>query len=75
MKNAVFWDVMTSGSCKNRRFIIRVITIGKLGTLAITSNSHYAFLRSVLRLLITVNVVPSSSIVTLMVEAIRSSEM
>jgi hypothetical protein len=47
MKNAVFWDVMPCGSCKNRRFgekyrlIIRVARIGKLGTtLAVTSNRY-----------------------------------
>jgi hypothetical protein len=45
MKNAVFCDVMPSGSCKNRRFgelsafIIRVTRICELGTiLAVTSN-------------------------------------
>jgi hypothetical protein len=45
MKNAVFWDVMLSGSCKNRRFgersaiIIMETRISELGTaLALTSN-------------------------------------
>jgi hypothetical protein len=52
-------------------FIIRVARIGELGTtLAVTSNR-----RSVRRLLVTTNVVPSSTIlVTLMKEALRSSE-
>jgi hypothetical protein len=37
--------------------------------------SHYLFLRSVRRLLVTANVVPSSPIlVTLMIEALASSE-
>jgi hypothetical protein len=50
---------------------IRVTRIGQLGTLAIISD----FLRSVLQLLATANVVPSSPIlVTLMLEARRSSE-
>jgi hypothetical protein len=45
MKNAVFWDVTPCGSCKNRCFleervatILRVTTIGEVGTLAVTSN-------------------------------------
>jgi hypothetical protein len=47
--------------------IIRVTRIGELGTLV--------FLRSVLLLLVTANVVPSSQIfVTLMMEALHSSE-
>jgi hypothetical protein len=51
---------------------IRVTRIGELGTtLAVTSNRR----RSVRRLLVTVNVVPSSPIlVTLMKEALSSSE-
>jgi hypothetical protein len=44
--------------------IIRVTRIGELGTaLAVTSNrrtlTHFAFLRSMRRLLVTANVVPS----------------
>jgi hypothetical protein len=57
--------------------IIKVTRISELGTtLAVTSNrSGVIFLRSVLQLLVTANVVPSSPIlVTLMLEAIRSSE-
>jgi hypothetical protein len=61
---------------------IRATTIGELGTtLAITSNSSIlrllitVFLRIVLRLLVTANVVPSLSILaTQMMEAISSSE-
>jgi hypothetical protein len=57
--NAVFWEVTPRGSCKNRRFGGRYRTL------------HC----SVLRLLVTTNVVPSSlSLVTLMMEATRSSE-
>jgi hypothetical protein len=69
--------------------IIRVTRIGELRTLAVTSNrrtlrrntkskvqSHFVFLRSVRRLRVTANVVPSSPIlVTLMMEALSSSEM
>jgi hypothetical protein len=44
MKNAVFWNVMSCGSCKNRlskdriASINRVKRISELGTLAVTSN-------------------------------------
>jgi demethoxyubiquinone hydroxylase (CLK1/Coq7/Cat5 family) len=60
--------------------IIRVTRIGELGTLAVTSNRSTlrrntmrvtVFLRSILRLLVIANVVPTSPIpVTLMMEAI-----
>jgi hypothetical protein len=57
---------------------IRMRRIGELGTtLSLTSNRRtlFAFLRSVRRLLVTANVVPSSPIlVTLMKEAVGSSE-
>jgi hypothetical protein len=50
--------------------IIRVTRIGELGTV-----THFIFLCSMRRLLVTANVVPSSPIlVTLMMEALRSSE-
>jgi hypothetical protein len=54
----------------------RVTRIGELGrTLAVTSNPHLVFLRSVRRLLVAASVVPSSPIlITLMMEAISSSE-
>jgi hypothetical protein len=64
MKNAVFWDVTQCISCNNRRFggMYRLQHQGEI-------------LRSVLHLLATANVVPSSLIIfTLMTEAIRSSE-
>jgi hypothetical protein len=52
--------------------IIRVIRIGELGTLAVTSNRRTL---RVFRLLVTANVVPSSPIlVTLMMEELSSSE-
>jgi hypothetical protein len=61
---------------------IRVTRIGELGMLAVTSNRRrlrrntmYLFLRSVRRLLVTVNTVLSSPIhVTLMIKALRSFE-
>jgi hypothetical protein len=57
--------------------IIRATRIGELGiTLAITSNkARYAVLRSMLWLIVTANIVPSSAIlVALMMEAICSSK-
>jgi hypothetical protein len=80
MKNAVFWNVtpcvalVRTDVSEELSVSIRVTRIGELGTtLAVTSN--YVFLRSVRRLLVTGSVVPSSPIlVTLMVEALRSSE-
>jgi hypothetical protein len=46
MKNAVFWDVMPCGSCRNRRFRgritsnIRITKIGKLGTMLAIYSQH-----------------------------------
>jgi hypothetical protein len=70
MKNAVFWDVTLCGSCKNRRFggTYRLHHKGDKNRRArnntiqqYTYNTlHKAFLSSVLRLLVTVNIVPSS---------------
>jgi hypothetical protein len=61
--------------------IIRMAGVGELGTtLTVSSNwselrKNTSFLCSVLRLLVTANIVPSSPIlVTLMMEAIHSSE-
>jgi hypothetical protein len=56
---------------------IRVTRIGELvTTLTVTTNTPSVFLRSVRWLLVTASVVPSSSIpVTLMKEALSSSEM
>jgi hypothetical protein len=58
--------------------IIRVTRIGELGTLAVTSSRRTLrknIIRSVRRLLVTANVVPSSTIlVILMIEALSSSE-
>jgi hypothetical protein len=61
MKNGVFWDVTPYGSCKTRRF----------GSI----RRYLVFLRSVRRLLVTASIVFTSPIlVTLMKEALRSSE-
>jgi hypothetical protein len=79
---------MPRGSCKSQSSeecsssIIRVTIIDELGTtLAVTSNrcmlhrNLILFFHSMHKLLVTTNVVPSSPIlVTLMMEAIRSSE-
>jgi hypothetical protein len=76
MKNVVFWDVTPRDSCKTRSFgelsssIIKVTRMGELGT-----TLAFVFLRSVLRLLVTDNVVPTSpTLVTPMMEAPSSSE-
>jgi hypothetical protein len=53
--------------------IIKVTRIGELGTLAVTSNRRTL---EACQLLVTANAVPSSPIlVTLMMEALSSSEM
>jgi hypothetical protein len=61
IKNAVFWDVTLCGSCKNRRF-------------GGTYRLHHQGLRSVCRLIVTANVQSSQILVTLMMEALSSSE-
>jgi hypothetical protein len=77
--------VRTDASEELSASFIGVTRIGELGTtFAVTSNRHTLrrstntmtlFLRSVCRLLVTANVVPSSPIVvTLMKEALSSSE-
>jgi hypothetical protein len=66
--NAVFWDVTPCGYCKNRRF-------GGTYRLHHQADKSRRARNTVLRLLVVVKVVPSSPIiVTLMMEAIRSSE-
>jgi hypothetical protein len=66
--------VKTDVSEERSASFIRVTRIGELGTtLAVTSNR--LILRSARRLLVTANVVPSSrSLVTLIKEALSSSE-
>jgi hypothetical protein len=65
----------TDTSEKSSTSIIRMIRIAELGTtLAVTSNRRIVFLRSVRRLIVMANVVPSSPIlVTLMMEVPGSS--
>jgi pentatricopeptide repeat protein len=87
MKNAVFWNVMLCGSCKNRRFeeTYRLHCQGVKNQRAKNNvtvrNSIYflhwaclVFLRSVLRLLVTANLPSSPFLVTLMKEALRLFE-
>jgi hypothetical protein len=55
---------------------IRVTRIGELGTKLAVTSAHFLLLRSMRRLLVSASVVPSSPIlVTLMKEALSSSEM
>jgi hypothetical protein len=64
--NAVFWDVTSCSSCRNRRVE---------GPKRLHYQGNLAFLRSVCWLLVTANVVPSSPILlSLMMEALSSSE-
>jgi hypothetical protein len=78
--------VRTNVSEERITSIIRMTGIGKLGTLAVTSNwstlprntmwAYIVFLHSILWLLVTANVVPSSPIiVTLMMWALHPSIM
>jgi hypothetical protein len=56
--------------------IFRLTRIGEIGITLAANRNIVVFLRSLLRLLVTANVVSSSPIlVTLMIEAIHSSEM
>jgi hypothetical protein len=81
MKNSVLWDVTLCGSCKTdvsegcSAFNIALKRMGVLGTtLALTVN-FLASHRSVLHLLGTIDIIPSSLILsTLMMQAIPSSE-
>jgi hypothetical protein len=69
--------VRTDVTRELRDFIIRVTGIGELGTLAVASNRptlHAVILGSVRRLLVTADVSSSTILVTLMMEALRSSE-
>jgi hypothetical protein len=79
MKNCVSWDVKPCRSCKNRRFggtwCLHHQGDKNMWTRNNVSLTSNFFLRSVRRLLVMANVVPSSPIlVTLMMEALRSSE-
>jgi hypothetical protein len=65
--------VRTDVSEELRASIIRVTRIRQLGT-AEPYLSHFVFLRSVRRLLVTANVPSSPILVTLIMEALSSSE-
>jgi hypothetical protein len=54
--------------------IIRVTRIGELGTLVVTTNRRRLCARSVRQLVVTANVPSSRILVTLMMEALNSSE-
>jgi hypothetical protein len=66
LKNAIFWDVKSCGSCKNRRFG---------GTYRLRHQGDKNNVNNLLRLLVTTNVISSLILVTLMMDAIHSSEM
>jgi hypothetical protein len=80
MTNGVFWDLMPCGSCKNRRFGVtkRQRHQSDMNRCTRKNKSSYYELkheRNIL-LLVTASVVSSSPIlVTLMKEALSSSEM
>jgi hypothetical protein len=70
MKNVVFWDVTPCGCCKNRRFGGKY----RLNHQGDKNRRAGHNVSSVLRLLVTANVVPISPIlVTSMMEVIHSS--
>jgi hypothetical protein len=74
MRNAVFCDVTQFGSCKNRR-IEGNCRLYHQGDNNRRARNLSVFLRTVLRLLVITNVVPSSPILfALIIQAIRSSE-
>jgi hypothetical protein len=78
MKNSVFWDVTSCGYCKNRSFggTQRLHRQGDNNrwtrNVAVTNNRRT--LRRKSRLLVTAKVPSSPIVVTLMVEALSSSE-
>jgi hypothetical protein len=84
MKNAFFWDVMPCGSCKYHvseelsASIIRVTRIGEPGiALVVTGNRRTLSNNTkccVRLLLVTINVPSSPILVTMMMEALSSSE-
>jgi hypothetical protein len=67
--------VRTDVSEEHSAFIIRVTRIGELGTLAtLATDARFEEIRTVRRLLVKANVSSSPILVTLMMEAISSSE-
>jgi hypothetical protein len=74
LKNAVFWDVTSCGSCKNSRFW-RTYCLHDQSDKNRRAGNNIVFPRNVIQLLVTANVVPRSPIlVTLLMEVIHSSE-
>jgi hypothetical protein len=68
MKNGVFWDVTSCGSCKNRCF-------GGTYSLQHQGEKNLRAISSQRQLLVAINIVPSSLILfTLMLEAFCSTE-
>jgi hypothetical protein len=68
LKNVISWNMTSCDSCKNNVSEKRIASIIKV-------TCDRVFLRRVLQLIATANVVPSSLIlVTLIMEALRSSE-
>jgi hypothetical protein len=77
MKSAVSWDVAPLGSSENRRFGATYCLQYEGEQNQQTRNNdrgNMVFLRSTRRLLVTANVPISPILVTLMMEALRSSE-
>jgi hypothetical protein len=78
MKNAVLWDVTLCGLCRNRRFggteRLHHNANKNRWTRNNVRNTVIVFLRSMRRLLVKANVPSSLSLVTLMKEALSSSE-
>jgi hypothetical protein len=70
IKNAVFWDITPCGSCENRRYI----GTQRLHHQGDKNQRAIAFLWSICQSLVTANVPISPIFVTLMMEALRSSE-
>jgi hypothetical protein len=73
MKNGVFWDVTPVALIRtdvSEELSASIIKVTRIGGLV----SHVVFLRSVRRLLVTANVPSSPILVTLMTEALSSSD-
>jgi hypothetical protein len=75
MKNTLFWDVMPSGSYKNRRFGGTYCLHNLCENNQLATNNVINKYQLQMELLVTANVVPSLLIlVTLTIEAIHSPE-
>jgi hypothetical protein len=78
MKNAIFWDVMPCGCCKNRCSggTYRLHHQGDKNQRARNNvRSNFLFLHIIRHLLVTANMAPSSlNLVTLMMEPLHSTK-